>query len=114
MTNKMVVFSTCGSAEEAETLATKLLEKRLAACVNVVPRIRSFYRWNEKIEKSEEWLLVIKTSRERFEEMRVLLEATHSYEIPEVVALQVDDGSPAYLDWLDRELTGGTEDAAIG
>jgi periplasmic divalent cation tolerance protein len=109
MTNKIVVFSTCGSAEEAESLARKLLEARLAACVNVLMQIRSFYWWKDKVEEAGEWLLVIKTSREHFENVRLLLETAHSYELPEVLALPVIEGSPNYLDWLDRELSTAKE-----
>jgi periplasmic divalent cation tolerance protein len=107
MTNKIVVFNTCGSLEEAEQLARRLLEARLAACVNVIMQIRSFYWWQGKIEESGEWLLVIKTSREVFGQVRSVLEAAHSYELPEVLALPVVEGSPNYLAWMDRELTTG-------
>jgi periplasmic divalent cation tolerance protein len=105
MTNKIVVFSTCGSAEEAERLARQLVEARLAACVNVIMQVRSFYRWKGKVEDAGEWLLVIKTSRERFDKVRLLLESAHSYELPEVLALPIVEGSETYLAWLDRELT---------
>jgi periplasmic divalent cation tolerance protein len=104
MTNKIVVFSTCGSAEEAERLARELLEAQLAACVNVIPQIQSFYHWQGKIEHSSEWLLVVKTSRELFDALRVKLESAHSYELPEVLAVPVIDGSPTYLAWLEAEL----------
>jgi periplasmic divalent cation tolerance protein len=104
MTEKIVVLSTCGSEEEAARIARKLVEGHIAACVNLVPRIRSFYRWRGKVEDSAEWLLVIKTSRARFAALRTVLEAAHSYELPEVLALSVVDGSPNYLAWLDREL----------
>jgi periplasmic divalent cation tolerance protein len=106
MTNKIVVFSTCGTKEEAEMLARRLLEARLAACVNVLTQIRSFYRWQGKIEESVEWLLIIKTSRDLFEKVRTVLESAHSYELPEVLALPIVEGSPNYLAWLDRELGG--------
>jgi periplasmic divalent cation tolerance protein len=114
MTNKIVVFNTCGSAEEAEALARKLLEKRLAACVNVLMQVRSYYWWKDKIEDAGEWLLVIKTSRERFEEVRLLLESAHSYELPEVLALPIVEGSPNYLEWLDKEMATGARDTTIG
>jgi len=104
MTDKIVVFSTCSSAEEAETLARRLLDQHLAACVNVVPGVRSFYWWQGKIEDSAEFLLVIKSSRAHFPKLGEALSAAHSYQVPEIVALQIVDGSPAYLDWLDREL----------
>jgi periplasmic divalent cation tolerance protein len=104
MTDKIVIFSTCGSQEEAEQLARRLLEARLAACVNVIMQIRSFYWWKGKIEESGEWLLVIKTSRPLFDRVRALLESAHSYELPEVLALPVVAGSPGYLAWMDKEL----------
>jgi periplasmic divalent cation tolerance protein len=105
MTDKIVVLSTCGSAEEARLLARALVEKRLAACVSVVPGVRSVYRWKEAIEEEEEVLLVIKTSRPLLEELRAEIERLHSYEVPEVIAMQVVGGSERYLEWLDRELT---------
>lgn len=104
MTDKIVVFSTCGSQEEAERLARGLLEAHLAACVNVIMQIRSFCWWKGKIEESGEWLLMIKTSQALFDRVRTLLESSHSYELPEVLALPVVEGSPNYLAWLDKEL----------
>lgn len=104
MTDKIVVFSTCGSAGEAELLARRLVEGRAAACVNIVAPVTSFYRWKGVVEQSQEWLLLIKTSRDRFDAVRVALEAAHSYELPEVLALPVVAGSPTYLAWLESEL----------
>jgi len=104
MTDKIVILSTCSGEEEAAKLARMLVEERLAACVNVVPRIRSYYRWKDAIESAEECLLVIKTSRELFGALRAALEKTHSYEVPEVVALQMVEGAPNYLNWLESNL----------
>jgi len=104
MTNKILVFSACESKDEAERLAKALLEARLAACVNLIPQIRSFYWWKEKIESADEYLLVIKTSADLFEQVRDLIHSKHSYDLPEVIALPITAGSPAYLDWLTREL----------
>ena len=104
MTDKIVVFSTASSAAEAEAIAQRLIEERLAACVNVVTGVRSFYRWKGKIENSPEWLLVIKSSRGRFEALRAALEKLHSYEVPEAIALPVVDGAANYLNWMDGEL----------
>jgi len=104
MTEKIVVLSACGSEEEAARIAGKLIDAHLAACVNLIPKIRSFYRWRGKVEDSAEWMLVIKTSRACFEPLRTVLEAAHSYELPEVLALPILDGSPNYLAWLDGEL----------
>ena len=104
MTDKIVVLSTCGSAEEAERLARLLVEARLAACVSVIMQVRSFYRWKGKIEDTGEWLLIVKTSRGLFTEVSRLTGASHSYEVPEVLALPVADGSPAYLTWFGDQL----------
>lgn len=104
MTDKIVVLTTCGSAAEAEALARTLVEAGKAACVNVIPQIRSFYKWKGEVEDATEWLLVIKTARSQFEELRAALEGAHSYELPEVLALPVIDGSPNYLAWLDAGL----------
>jgi periplasmic divalent cation tolerance protein len=104
MTDKIVVLCTASSAQEAEKIARTLVDARLAACVNVVPGMRSFYRWKEKIEDAGEWLLVIKSSRGRFEALRTALEKLHSYEVPEVIALSVIDGAKNYLNWMDGEL----------
>ena len=109
MTNNIVVLSTCGSEEEAERIARQLVEARLAACVNVIMQIRSFYRWKGKVEDSREYLLVIKTSRDLFEPLRALLESAHSYELPEVLALPVVAGSPNYLAWMEGELASAVE-----
>ena len=104
MTDKIVVLSTASSAEEAEKIARSLVEARVAACVNVIPGMRSFYRWKGVVEDAAEWLLVIKSSRARFEALRAALEKLHSYEVPEVIALSVIDGAKNYLNWLDGEL----------
>src|SRR5215813_3697232 len=100
MTDKIVVLSTCSSAVEAETIARRLVEARLAACVSVLPGARSFYRWKDAIESSSEWLLLIKTSRANFDDLRIELEKAHSYEVPEIIALPIVDGAANYLNWL--------------
>jgi periplasmic divalent cation tolerance protein len=105
MTDKIVVLCTCASEVEAERLARALLEQRLAACVNVLSGIKSFYRWQGNLETATEWLLVIKSSRGLFEELRAALEKAHSYEVPEVIALPVVEGAPNYLHWLGENLT---------
>jgi periplasmic divalent cation tolerance protein len=104
MTDKIVVLSTCASVEEAQRVARALVEKRLAACVNVLPGVRSVYHWKDAIEDEEEVLLLIKTNRALLEELRGEIERLHSYEVPEVIALAVVDGSERYLAWMNREL----------
>jgi len=105
MTDKIVVFSTCASEEEAARIARLLVEGRLAACVNVVPGARSFYRWQGAVESTAEWMLVIKSTRGRFEALRAELEKAHSYDVPEVVALPVVDGAPNYLSWIEESVS---------
>jgi periplasmic divalent cation tolerance protein len=102
MTDKIVVLSTAGSDEEAQRIARHLVERRVAACVNIVPGVRSIYRWKGAIEDSQEFLLVIKTRRELLKKLEIELRPVHSYEIPELLALPVVDGLEPYLDWIDE------------
>jgi periplasmic divalent cation tolerance protein len=104
MTDKIVVLSACSSAEEAERIARRLLEKKLAACVNILPGVRSLYRWKDAIEDDQETLLVIKSDRALFQDLRAEIEKIHSYEVPEAIALPIVDGAERYLEWLGREL----------
>jgi len=104
MTDKIVVFSTCQTEEEARKLARHLVEKRLAACVNLVPGVRSVYWWKDQIEEGAEFLLVIKSRRDLLPRLTAELSKVHSYQVPEVIALAVVDGSRRYLEWMDREL----------
>jgi periplasmic divalent cation tolerance protein len=104
MTDKIVVLSTCASREEAQRVARGLVEKRLAACVNVISGIQSVYHWKDAIEEEEEVLLVIKTNRALLEDLQSEIQRLHSYEVPEVIALSVVDGSERYLAWMNREL----------
>ena len=105
MTDKIVVLSTCASEQEAEKLARSMVEQHLAACVNVVPRVRSYYRWQGTIECGDEYLLIIKSSRDRMAELLAYIEKEHSYEVAEAIALPLIDGAPNYLNWLQASLT---------
>ncbi len=103
MTDKIVVLVTCGRASEAKRIARTLVEKRLAACVNLVSgRIHSVYRWKGKVETAKEHLLVIKSSRRRLPALRREVERLHSYQVPEIIALPIVAGAPAYLAWLEE------------
>jgi periplasmic divalent cation tolerance protein len=104
MTDKIVVFTTCASQEEARRVGRRLVEARLAACAAITPGVTSFYQWKGELEESQEWSLAIKTRRDRLEALIRELQRLHSYEVPEIVALPILDGSPAYLDWIDHEL----------
>ena len=103
MTDARVVLSTCGSPEEAERVARALVESRAAACVNIVPGIRSIYRWKGVVEDASEVLLMIKTRVDRLAEVEASIRRTHSYEVPEIVVLPVESGLPAYLGWITEE-----------
>lgn len=105
MTDKIVVLTTCDNEEEASRLAKHLVDGKFAACVNILPSMRSVYRWNEKVEEATEFQLVIKSRRDLFEKLRAEIAKIHSYEIPEVIVIPVIDGSPEYLIWIDRELS---------
>ncbi len=100
MTDKRIVLSTAGSEEEARKIANALVERQLAACVNIVPQIESVYRWQGKMESAREWLLLIKTTAEKFTAVRDAIRKLHSYDVPECVSINIEDGSAAYLEWI--------------
>ena len=103
-TERFVVLSTAPDAQVAATLARGLVEDRLAACVNVIPAVRSFYRWEGAVHDESEVLLVAKTDHERLDGLITALAASHPYDCPEIVALPVADGLPAYLDWIGEQV----------
>ena len=96
----IVVLVTTGSADESVKIARSVVEERLAACVNIVPGVRSIYRWEGRVADETEWLLVMKTSRAGFGALETRVRELHSYDVPEVIALDVATGSRPYLDWL--------------
>lgn len=100
MTDKRIVLSTAGSEEEARKIANALVECQLAACVNIVPQIESVYRWQGKMESAREWLLLIKTTAEKFAAVRDAIRELHSYDLPECISINIEDGSAAYLEWI--------------
>ena len=102
MTDKRIVLTTAGSEEEAWKIARYLVENRLAACVNIIPQMRSIYRWQGKVEEADEWLLLIKTTERNFLAVSHAVKALHSYELPECVCIAIDDGSPSYLQWIEE------------
>lgn len=105
MSGVVVALSTVGSAQDAERLALALVERRLAACVSVVPGLVSTYRWKGEVCRDEERLLVIKTRAERLEALGQALVELHPYEVPELVALPVEAGHAPYLAWLDESVS---------
>ena len=109
MTDKRIVLCTTGSEEEARKIAHHLINQQLAACVNVLPRIESIYRWQGKIESSREFLLLIKTTAERFPSVRDAILELHSYDLPECISIEIDDGSSEYLSWIEDSTSGRSE-----
>ena len=104
MTDTVVVLVTTPSAEKAAQIARALVEEKLAACGNVLPGIRSIYRWEGKVQEDEEALLVLKAPRKRFEELRDRVLALHPYQVPEVIALPIEAGHDAYIDWIVQSM----------
>jgi periplasmic divalent cation tolerance protein len=103
MTDAVVVLVTAPTPDRAAEIARAVVEERLAACGNVVPGLRSIYRWEGKVQDDEEALLLLKTTRDRFEALRERVLALHPYDVPEVIALPVEAGSAAYLGWIAAE-----------
>jgi periplasmic divalent cation tolerance protein len=100
MTDKRIVMTTAGSRDEARRIAEALVDRKLAACVNIITKVVSIYRWKGKVEEAEEWMLLIKTASE-FEPVRDAILEMHSYELPECLSISIEEGSPEYLKWLE-------------
>ena len=99
----VLILTTVPAAARAETIARSLVDERLAACVNVLSTMTSFYRWQGTIEQEEERQIVIKTTRDRVPAVQTRLRDLHAYEVPEFLVLPVSDGSTGYLDWVRNE-----------
>ncbi len=100
MAENFIVFVTCKSRDQGESIARTVVEERLAECVNVLPGVRSCYEWEGKLQWSDEVLLLIKTTRERYARLETRISALHSYEVPEIIAVPVEAGSEKYLQWI--------------
>ncbi len=99
----IVVLVTAQKPESAQKIAASLVEERLAACVNIVPGVKSAYRWEGKVVEDEEQLLVIKTHDDRFDSLKKRIVELHTYDLPEVIALPIEDGHRPYLEWIEKE-----------
>lgn len=99
--DKLLIYCTCPDRESADRIAGQLVEQRLAACVSVTAPIQSVYVWQDKLEKSEEYLLLIKSTQARYADLQQTIVSLHPYELPEIIAVPVQQGLPAYLHWID-------------
>jgi periplasmic divalent cation tolerance protein len=106
MSNLRIVLSTTGSRDEARKIANTLVARGLAACVNIVPQIESVYRWQGKLESSQEFLLLAKTTAEQVPKVFETIQSLHSYELPECIALEITAGTEAYVGWIEANSAG--------
>lgn len=112
--DEIVVLVTVGSEDEASKISRDLVERRLAACVNIIPGVRSIFQWDGNISEEQEFLLLAKTVKQAFEQLTYAVKANHSYRVPEIIALPIQHGSIEYLNWIramtkSREVIGGPE-----
>lgn len=101
-TGNQIVLCTCPSEEVALELAGALVEKALAACVNIIPGIQSVYHWENRVETDREWLLVIKAPARTYPDLEAAITSLHPYELPEIIAVPIIAGLPAYLAWMNE------------
>jgi periplasmic divalent cation tolerance protein len=104
MSDFQIVLTTCGDRETAERIAHRLVEQRLAACVNILPGVQSVYRWQGMVESESELLMLIKTRAPLIQEVQSTIASLHSYEVPEFLVLPISGGSDAYMAWLGASL----------
>ena len=104
MADYIQLFTTTEKREDAEIIAREVVKKRLASCAQVVGPIKSTYWWKEKIEQTEEWLCIMKSRSDLYDELEEALKNIHPYEVPEIVAVPIVSGSQSYLEWLDNEV----------
>ncbi len=102
----IIVLVTTASKQEAENITQRLLKEQLIACANITGPVSSLFRWSGKLEKAEEYLVFMKSRKDLFEKLAETVKALHSYEVPEIIALPIVEGSEAYLGWLDNCLAG--------
>jgi periplasmic divalent cation tolerance protein len=106
MTNALVVFATCSNLDEADRIAGATVEEKLAACVQVLPPVRSIYRWQGELKIDDEILMLFKTTAEKFSALQSRITELHSYETPEILAVPVSAGAEKYLSWLGESTRG--------
>ena len=104
MSDEKLIISTAGLREEASRIASILVEEKLAACVNIVGPIDSIYRWQGKVEDAQEFLMLVKTTATRSQAVMTRIRELHSYKVPEVIEVDINDGSPDYLKWISESV----------
>jgi periplasmic divalent cation tolerance protein len=104
MTDKVIVFVTCETREQAEQIAETVVAEMLAACVNIIPGVRSCYRWEEKVTWSDEVVCLMKTTRGRFDQLQDRIKELHSYKVPEIAAVTIEDVFRGYAEWIDESI----------
>ena len=102
MSDHRVIFITAGSKEEADKISRGLVEDKLAFCVNAIPGVQSTYFWEGKLNVDEEYLLIVKTKKDRYAALETWVKINHSYEVPEIISLPIEQGLPAYLSSIDN------------
>ena len=107
-TDAVIVLTTIGTSSDGEALARTLVAERLAACVNLLPEMQSFYQWKGELTADRERQLIIKTTIDRLEALRTRLHQLHAYETPEFLVMAVTAGSPGYLEWLAHSTSAGS------
>ena len=103
MTDLIQVVTTTDREDEAKCIADEVVERRLAACVQILGPIKSIFRWDNRLEEAQEWLLIMKTRKDLYAELEEAIRDAHHYEVPEILALPVIAGNQAYLDWVRKE-----------
>jgi len=98
----LITLCTCPSQTVAEEIANSLVKQGIAACINIIPKITSIYKWQDKIEKDDETLMLIKTDQSRYQDLEQALLSLHPYELPEIIAVPVEQGLTGYLNWVTQ------------
>ena len=106
-TSRIVILITTSNSDEGQKIAELLLNQRLVACVNIVPKVNSFFKWQSKPDSAQESLLIIKTRKALLSEITETVKRIHSYEVPEIIALPITGGNEEYLEWIDNEVKEG-------
>jgi periplasmic divalent cation tolerance protein len=105
MADEIAVFVTADELDLARKIAEELVERRLVACVNIIPGIESIYRWQGAVQRDREVMMIMKTARYKFAEIEALVKQLHTYQLPEIIAVPIDHGSQEYLNWIQESIS---------